>query len=103
MNDTTWEFPKNLVSSWLAAEAATHGGTQIAAIGRMNERLGTEYSQQRVGEWRRGGQSIPARVVRYMTGIATPHVLGMMIVGSAEDVAAATAALSTPEPRQNQA
>ena len=56
---------RNLIESWLAV-VLIPGMSTAQAIRDLNADLGTHYTPQDFGKWRRGARSIPQPVQDYM-------------------------------------
>lgn len=71
----------NLIESWLAV-VLIPGMTTAQAIRDLNEELGTRYTPQDFGKWRRGARPVPQPVQDYMLRCAIGYAIGQEI-GSA--------------------
>lgn len=71
----------NLLESWLAV-VLIPGMSTAQAIRDLNGELGTRYTPQDFGKWRRGDRPIPQPVQDYMLRCAIGYAIGQEI-GSA--------------------
>lgn len=71
----------NLIESWLAV-VLIPGMTTAQAIRDLNEELGTRYTPQDFGKWRRGARTVPQPVQDYMLRCAIAYALHAEGVGT---------------------
>lgn len=65
---------KNLVESWVAAEAAA-GRNRTEALQALNKACKTHYRMNRTYEWQHKTVEIPPTPRDHMVRVAMPHVL----------------------------
>ena len=68
----------NLIESWLAV-VLIPGVSTAQAIRDLNNELGTYYTPQDFGKWRRADRPIPQPVQDYMLRCSIAHVVGQEI------------------------
>lgn len=71
----------NLIESWLAV-VLIPGLSTAQAIRDLNDELGTRYTPQDFGKWRRGARPLPQPVQDYMLRCSISYAIGQEI-GSA--------------------
>lgn len=64
----------NLIESWLSV-VLIPGMTTAQAIRDLNDELGTRYTPQDFGKWRRGDRPVPQPVQDYMLRCAIAYAL----------------------------
>lgn len=77
---------RNLIESWLAV-VLIPGMTTAQAIRDLNEELGTGYTAQDFGKWRRGARPIPQPVQDYMLQCSIGYALGREGINTPTDKA----------------
>jgi hypothetical protein len=66
----------NLIESWLSV-VKIHGMTTAQAIRDLNAELGTRYTPQDFGKWRRGARPLPQPVTDHMLQCSVGYALAV--------------------------